>query len=160
MKRFAPLLLVVLALAVPVAALADDSTPTATTTTSTPAQPPQAPQGTRHPFARMRLEILRLRIQLARVEYRVVCRDETSDACAQFTQTLVDRLTAVDQKVQAKMSSVGCASSSADTRCDLLSRVDARLQKLIAKLGSGSAPSTSDQSGLDQAASTLGGLNG
>ena len=169
MKRFAPLLFAIFALAVaaPIA-LADDSTPptaTTTTTTTAPAAPaaPAAPQAKDHPFARMRLEILRLRIQLVHLRYRVVCHNAQSDACTQFTQKAVDRLTAIDQKVQAKLADLKCTSDSSDKKCGVLSKVDQRLQQVISKLGNpSSAPSssTSDESGLDQAANALGGLNG
>ena len=157
MARFAPLLLVVLALAAAVpAAFADDSTPpaatTATTTTTT------APPAHGHLFARLRLEILRLRLRLVRLEYRVVCHDTAGDRCARFTQKLVDRLTALDDAVQQKLSSLNCASDSTDKRCVLLTRIDAKLKKIVERLQSGAgAPSSSDESGLDSAAATLGG---
>jgi hypothetical protein len=170
MKRFAPLLFVVLALAVaaPIA-LADDSTPppaaTTTTTTTTAGTAPAAPQAKGHPFARMRLEILRLRIQLVHLRYRIVCHDTSSDACATFTQKIVDRLTTVDKNVQAKLAQLDCSSSSADKRCAVLAKVDAKLQKVIAKLSSPSSSSSSSSdsssdSSLDQAANALGNLAG
>jgi hypothetical protein len=157
MTRFAPLLLVVLALgaAVP-AAFADDSTPpattTTTTTTSTTTTPPPA-HG--HPLARLRLDILRLRLRLVRLEYRIACHDTTSDRCTQFTQKLVTRLTTVDNAVEQKLTSLNCAGSSTDKRCTLLTKIDAKLKDILQKLQSGTAPSTSDESGLDNAASSL-----
>lgn len=169
MKRFIPLALVVLAIAAVPAAFADGGTPapttpatTTTTTTAAPA-PATAPQAKGHPFARMRLEILRLRIQMLHLRYRIACHDVQSDTCTQFTQDAVSRLTALDQKVQAKESSLGCSTGSADRRCDILSKVDAKLQQVIAKLGSPSAAaasSTGDESGLDAAANQLGQLSG
>jgi hypothetical protein len=160
MSRFAPLLLVVLALAaaVPVVAFADDSTPPAAATTTTTSSTPAAPPAKGHPLAPMRLEILRLRLQLVHLRYRIVCRQQ-SDACTRLTQKIVDRLTTLDQNVEAKLTQLGCSSASTDSKCSALGRVDAKLQKAIAKLGSGS-PASSDESGLDSAANTLGGLNG
>ena len=154
MTRFTPLLLVVLALAAAVpAAFADDSAPpvaTTTTTTTTAAPPAHA-----HPFARLRLEILRLRLHLVRLEYRVVCRDEKSDRCAQFTQTLVTRLTNLDDAVEKKATALSCSSDSTDKRCVLLGKIDAKLKDIIQKLQSGTAPSPTDDSGLDGAAASL-----
>jgi hypothetical protein len=153
MTRFAPLLLVVLALATAVpAAFADDSTPPPAATTTTTAS---APPATAHPFARLRLDILRLRLRLARLEYRVVCHDTSGDRCAQFTQKLVTRLTNVESAVEKKMTTLGCSSSSTDKRCTLLAKIDAKLKDVIQKLQSGAAPSTTDESGLDSAASSL-----
>jgi len=141
MKRLAPLLLVVVALAAAVpAAFADTTTPT---------------QPQRHPVARIRLEILRLHLQLARLEYRVVCRDTSSDRCSQLTQKLVTRLTTVDTAVEQKLTSLSCTSDSTDKRCTLLAKIDTKLKNVIEKLQSGSVPSSSDESGLDNAAASL-----
>jgi hypothetical protein len=141
MKRFAPLFLVVLALAAAVpAAFAD---------TTTPAQPQ------RHPVARIRLEILRLHLQLARLEYRVICHDTSSDRCTQFAQKLVTRLTTVDTAVEQKLTSLNCTSDGTDKRCTLLTKIDTKLKNVIQKLQSGGAPTSSDESGLDSAAASL-----
>lgn len=151
MTRLAPLLLVVLALAAAVpAAFADDSTPPAPTTTTTTT----APTGS-HPFARLRLDILRLRLRLVRLEYRVACHDATSDRCAQFTQKLVSRLANVETAVEKKLTALDCSSSSTDRRCSLLVKLDAKLKDVLQELQSGAAPSTTDESGLDSAASSL-----
>ena len=164
MKRIAPLLFVVFALAaaVPVVALADDTSPPATTTTTSAAPAaPAVPQAKGHPFAQLRLEILRLRIQLVHLRYRVACHDRQSDRCAQFTQKVVDRLTTIEKNVQAKLADLQCTSTSTDKRCVVLAKVDAKLQKVIANLGNPPAGSSSgDESGLDSAANALGGLNG
>jgi hypothetical protein len=155
MTRFAPLLLVVLALAAAVpAAFADDSTPPATTTTTTTTAP-ATPPAHAHPFARIRLELLRLRLRLVRLEFRVVCHDQGSDRCAQFTPKLITRLTNVDNAVEQKMTTLSCTSDGTDKRCVLLAKIDAKLKDVIQKLQSGAAPSTSDESGLDSAASSL-----
>jgi hypothetical protein len=152
MLRFAPLLLVVLALAAAVpAAFADDSTPPATTTTTTTAAPPAHA----HPFARLRLDILRLRLRLVRLEYRVVCHDTSSDRCTQFTQRLVTRLTALETAVEQKLTTLSCSSSGTDKRCTLLTKIDAKLKNVLQKLQSGAPPSSTDESGLDNAASSL-----
>jgi len=140
MKRFLPLVLVVLAFAAVPAAFADGSTPA-------------QPQG--HPIARIRLELLRLHLQLARVEYRIACHDQSSDRCTQFTQKLVTRLTNVDTKVEQKLTSLSCTSDSTDKRCTLLTKIDTKLKDVIQKLQSGTAPSSTDESGLDSAASSL-----
>lgn len=151
MTRFAPLLLVVLALAaaVPVA-FADDSTPPTTTTTTTTAAP-----ATAHPFARLRLDILRLRLRLVRLEYRAACHDATSDRCTQLTKRLVTRLTNVETAVEKRLAALHCSSSSTDKRCTLLAKIDAKLKDVLQKLQSGAAPSTSDESGLASAPSSL-----
>ena len=140
MKRFLPLVLVVLAFAAVPAAFADGSTPA-------------QPQG--HPIARIRLELLRLHLQLARVEYRIACHDRSGDRCTQFTQKLVTRLTDVDTKVEQKLTSLNCTSDSTDKRCTLLTKIDAKLKDVIQKLQSGTAPSSTDESGLDGDASSL-----
>jgi hypothetical protein len=105
--------------------------------------------------ARVRLELLRLHLQLARIEYRIACHDKSSDRCTQFTQKLVTRLTNVDTAVQQKLTSLSCTSDSTDKRCTLLTKIDAKLKDMIQKLQSGSAPSSSDESGLDNAAAGL-----
>ena len=140
MKRFLPLVLVVFALAAVPAAFADGSTPA-------------QPQG--HPIARIRLDLLRLHLQLARVEYRIACHDTSSDRCTQFTQKLVTRLTNVDTAVEQKLTSLNCSSDSSDKRCTLLAKIDTKLKNVLQKLQSGGAPSSSDESALDNAASSL-----
>ena len=136
MKRFAPLFLVVLALAAAVpAAFADDSTPPApavTTTTTSPTT--SAPPSHAHSLARIRLELLRLRLRLVRLEYRVACHDKSSDRCMQFTQKLVTRLTNVDAAVEQKLTSLSCTSDSTDRRCIALTKIDARLRSILQEL--------------------------
>ena len=140
MKRFAPLLFIVLALAAVPAAFADTTTPA-----------PATSQG--HPIARIRLELLRVRLQLVRLEYRVACHDTTSDRCAQFTQKVVDRLTTLDGNVQKKSSELNCTSDSSDKRCTVLAKIDEKLQSILQKL---QAPASStDDAGLDNAAASL-----
>jgi hypothetical protein len=144
MKRFAPLLLIVLALAAVPAAFADDSPMPAA---------PAADAG--HPVARIQLELLRIRLQLVRVRYQVACHTQDSDRCTQFTQKAVAGLTKLDGKIQDKLTK-SCASTSADKRCDVLTKLDQRLQDVLAKLGSSSSTST-DSSALDNAAAALAG---
>jgi hypothetical protein len=119
----------------------------------------------------MRLEILRLRIQLVHLRYRIVCHNQDSDRCTQFTQKLVDRLTKVDGNVESRIDALKqCTSDSTDAKCknadkkiDLLTKIDTKLKDLIAKLGSPSSSSSSDSSSdsaVDQAANALGQLAG
>jgi len=120
MKRFAPLLLVVLALAAAVpAAFADTTTPT-------------QPQS--HQVAPIRLELLRLRLRLVRLEYRVACHDTSSDRCTQFTQKLVTRLTNVDTAVEQKLTSLSCTSDSTDRSCIAPTKIDAKLRSILQEL--------------------------
>ena len=144
MKRFAPLLLIGLALAAVPAAFADDS--------PTPAAP-AAKAG--HPVARIQLELLRIRLQLVRVRYQVACHKQDSDRCTKFTQKAVAGLTKLDGNVQDRIAK-NCASTSTDKRCDVLTKLDQKLQDVIAKLGSPVSTST-DSSAPDNAAGTLAG---
>jgi hypothetical protein len=141
MKRFAPLAVIVLAFAIAPVAFADDTTP--------PASPAA------HPAVRLHVEILRLRLQLVHLRYRIVCHKQDSDRCTQFTQKIVDRLTKLDGNVQAKIDELKCTSDSSDKKCTVLAKIDAKLKDVIAKLGS---PSSSSDTSLDQAASDLGKL--
>jgi hypothetical protein len=142
MKRLASLIAVVFAFAIVPVALADTT------------QPPAKPAGA--PVAKLRLDLLRLRLDIVHLRYRIVCHDRSSDACTQFTQQIVDRLTTLDGNVQQKLA--GCTTG--DKKCTVLQKVDARLQKIIDRLSnptSSSSASTSE-SGLDQAAGDLAGL--
>ena len=156
MKRFAPLALIVLALAAVPAALADNGAPSAPPSVTPPAtQPAQPANG--HPGARIQLELLRIRLQIVRLRYRIACHKQDSDRCATFKQNVVDRLTKLDQNVQGRIST-NCTSTSTDKRCDVLTKLDQKLQDVISKLGAvaGSSSST-DSSGLDNAAGALAG---
>jgi len=140
MKRIASLVAVVFAFAIVPVALADVGGGTT------------APS---KPVAHLRLDILRLRLDLVHLRYRIVCHKADSDACTQFTQKVVDRLTTLDGNVQKKLAD--CTDGG--KKCDVLQKVDDRLHKLIAKLGSPPPASTStSESGLDQAAGDLAGL--
>jgi hypothetical protein len=173
MKRFAPLALIVLALALVPAALADDTTP--------PAQQPAAPAATQtpaqaggHANVRLRLEILRLRVQLVRLRFRLHCGpngNASQDQCVAFAQKVEARLTTFDANVQKKIADLqACTSDSTDPKCKnadkkiaLLTKIDQRVQTAIQNIqkwidgnGSGTAPtSSSSDSSLDQAASNL-----
>jgi hypothetical protein len=153
MKRFAPLALIVLALAAVPAAFADDSAPTA------PSNPPATQPANGHPMAHIQLELLRIRLQLVRLRYQIVCHKQDSDKCTQFTQKVTDRLTKLDGNVQDKLSKLNCASTTGtDKRCDVLTKLDQKLQDVIAKLGSSPSPSSAPgESGLDNAAGSLAG---
>ena len=146
MKRFAPLLLIVFALAAVPAAFADDAP--APSTPSAPA----AKAG--HPMARIQLEMIRIRLQLVRLRYQIACHKQDSDRCTQFTQKVTDGLTKLDQNVQDRIAK-NCTSTSNDKRCDVLTKLDQKLQAVLAKLGT--APSASGESGLDNAAGSLAG---
>jgi len=172
MKRFAPLALIVLALALIPAAFADDGTtpPSTTTTTATTMQPNAG--GGNAANARVRVEILRLRLQIVRLRFRLHCGphgNAPQDKCVAFAQKVEDRLTKLDGNVQQKLTDLkSCTPDSTDAKCKnadkkiaLLTRIDTHLQKVIQSIqnwingkSSGSPVSTSDSS-LDQAASNL-----
>jgi hypothetical protein len=178
MKRFAPLALIVLALAVVPAALADDGTTPAAPSqpTAAPASTTQAParQNAGRPGIQMRIEILRLRMQIVQLRFRLHCGQNgnaSHERCVAFAQKVVDRLTKLDGNVQAKLAELkACTPDSTDPKCKnadkkiaVLTRVDTHLQNVIQKLqdwldGKSSADSTaaSSDSALDQAASSLG----
>src|SRR5690349_8829 len=97
MKRFAPLALIVLALALIPAAFADDgTTPPSTTTTTTATTQPHA--GDKAEVG-LRIEILRLRLQIVRLRFRLHCGphgNAPQDRCVAFAQKVEDRLTKLD----------------------------------------------------------------
>ena len=158
MKRFAPLLLTVFALAAVPAAFADDA-PAPSTPAAPPAtQPAAGDQQSGHPLFRIRLEMLQIRLQLVQLRYRIACHKQDSDRCTQFTQKVTDRLTKLDQNVQDRIAK-NCSSTSTDKRCDVLSKIDQKLQDVLANLGK-AAPSSSGESGLDNAAGSLAGSTG
>src|SRR4029079_17450993 len=79
MKRLTTLALIVFALAAVPAALADDATPTAPSA-------PAAPQP-RHVAPGTRLEILRLRMQIVQLRFRLHCSGgRNADKCQAFAQ--------------------------------------------------------------------------
>jgi hypothetical protein len=178
MKRFAPLALIVLALAVVPAALADDgTTPTPSQPTAAPATTTQAPaarQDAGRPGIQMRIEILRLRMQIVQLRFRLHCGQNgnaSHERCVAFGQKVVDRLTKLDGNVQAKLAELkACAPDSTDPKCKnadkkiaVLTRVDTHLQNVIQRLQdwldgktAGDSTAASSDSALDQAASSLG----
>ena len=184
MKRFAPLALIVLALALIPAAFADDSTPVptqpttttapATTTTTTTADTrPAKPNAGGRPGVQLRLEILRLRLQIVQLRLRAHCGQNgnaSHDRCVAFVQKVVAHLTKLDGNVQAKIAELkNCTPDSTDPKCKnadkkiaVLTRVDTYLQNVIQKLNawlngksSDSSSSSSSDSALDQAAAGL-----
>ena len=169
MKRFAPLALIVLALAVVPAAFADDGTPAPAQPTAAPATQP-AQQNAGRPGIRMRIEILRLRLRIVELRFRLHCGQNgnaSHDRCVAFVQKVEDHLTKLDGNVQAKIAELkACTPDSTDPKCknadkkiDVLTKVDTYLQNVIQKLQdwlNGSPSSTSSDSALDQAASSLG----
>jgi hypothetical protein len=180
MKRFAPLALIVFALAVVPAAFADDGTPapsappTAAPATL-PATTPPAAQNAGRPSAQMRIEILRLRLQVVQLRFQLHCGQNgnaSHDKCVTFAQKVVDRLTKLDGNVQQKIADLkNCTSGSTDPKCKnadkkiaVLTKIDTHLQNVIQKLqdwlngtssSSTSTPPSSDAA-LDQAAAGLG----
>ena len=179
--KLVPLALVVLALAAVPVALADDGTnppPTDTTPAATQGQAPA--QGQAGNAVRLRLQLLRDRIQLVEQRFARHCGSGASGApqqCVQFARKIEAGLQKLDSKVQAKIQTLqSCTSTSTDQSCKnadkkiaLLQQVDQRLQTLIQKVQSwlsGSSSSSSStsggsstsESGLDQAASGLGQL--
>ena len=166
MKRFAPLALIVLALAVVPAALADDGTPAPTQPTATTTQAP-ARQNAGRPGIQMRIEILRLRMQIVQLRFRLHCGQNgnaSHERCVAFAQKVVDHLTKLDGKVQAKLAELkACTPDSTDPKCKnadkkiaVLTRVDTHLQNVIQKLQDWLNGQSSGDAALDQAASSLG----
>jgi len=181
MKRFAPLALIVLALALIPAAFADDSTPVPTQPTATTAPATTTPAATRpakpnaggRPGVQLRLEILRLRLQIVQLRLRAHCGQNgnaSHDRCVAFVQKVVAHLTKLDGNVQAKIAELkNCTPDSTDPKCKnadkkiaILTRVDTYLQNVIQKLNawldgksSDSSSSSSSDSALDQAAAGL-----
>ena len=175
MKRFAPLALIVLALDVVPAALANDGTPAQPTAApaATAAQAP-ARQNAGRPGIQMRIEILRLRMQIVQLRFRLHCGQNgnaSHERCVAFAQKVVDHLTKLDGKVQAKLAELkACTPDSTDPKCKnadkkiaVLTRVDTHLQNVIQKLqdwlngkSSSDSSSPSSDSALDQAATSLG----
>jgi hypothetical protein len=139
MKRLIPLALVALALSAVPAALADDGGSTPPATGQAPAAQQQAGAGDAQPRVRFRMILMRF----AR-HCDVNATTDVQQRCAGFLQKLEDR-------IQAK-----CSAATDDRRC---ARLESLIQKLKDRLG-GQAPAASDssQSGLDNAAASLGGL--
>jgi hypothetical protein len=138
MKRSAPLALIVLALALVPAALADDVT--------APAQPTAAAAGqTRHAGhvnLKLRLEIVRLRVQIVKLRFRLHCGPNAPAAqerCIEVAQKVEDRLSTFDTNVREKLDELAaCTPESSETLCKngdekiaLLKRIDERVQKAL-----------------------------
>ncbi|HEV7134750.1 MAG TPA: hypothetical protein VGN27_13565 [Gaiellaceae bacterium] len=180
MKRFITLALAVLALAAVPAAFADNgSTPPAAGTPPV-AQQGQAGQGAQG--VRIRLELLRLRIRLVELRFAHRCGSSNASApqaCLDFAKKAEDRLTKVDGNLTARIAKIqqACGTASTDPKCKnadqriaLLQKIDAGVQalaqkvqdwldgKTVASPGSGTAPGSSTDSSLDQAAAGLGQL--
>ena len=165
MKRFAPLALIVLALALIPAAFADDGTTppsTGTTTTTAATQPDTGAKAN----VGLRIEILRLRLQIVRLRFRLHCGphgNAPQDRCVAFAQKVEDRLTKLDGNVQQKLADLRtCTAGSTDAKCTnadkkiaALTRIDTHLQKVIQSIQNWIKGKSSDSSSLDQAASNL-----
>jgi hypothetical protein len=169
MKRFAPLALIVLALAIVPAAFADDSTPAPAQPTAAPAATQPTQQNAGRPGIQTRIEILRLRLRIVELRYRLHCGQNgnaSHEKCVAFVQKVEDRLTKLDGNVQAKIAELkACTPDSTDQKCknadkkiEVLTKVDAYLQDVIQKVQAwlnGTPSSASSDSALDQAASSL-----
>jgi len=173
MKRFAPLALIVLALAVVPAAFGDDTTPAPAQPAAAPATQPAQPNAGRSGI-RTRVEILRLRMRIVELRFRLHCGQNgnaSHDRCVAFAQKVEDRLTKLDGNVQQKLTELkACTPDSTDPKCknadkkiELLTKVDAYLQKVMQKVqdwlngkSSDTSSSPSSDSALDQAAASLG----
>ena len=176
MKRFTTLALVVFALAAIPAAFADDTTPPTrpadtTATAPAPAQPRQ------NGGARMRVELLRLRLEIVNLRFRLHCGPNgkaPADKCHARAEKMLARLQKIDANVQAKLTELkACTADSTDAKCKnavrkiaVLTKLDTRLQNAIQKLqdyldGKSSTPTDpSSDSALDQAANQLGQVAG
>lgn len=136
MRRFVPLILVVLAFAaVPAAATAGDR--------PAPAAPSvlRGDRPANKPFLRLRL--IQLQLQAAMIRHRLACgRDPESERCAAFKAKAVERLTALDEKVQEMIDMLEqCTEESsepycenADKKIDALGKISDKSNRLIDKL--------------------------
>ena len=159
MKRFAPLVLIVLALALVPAALADTTTPTT------------QPAGRSN--VQLRLQIMRLRVQIVKLRFQLHCGPHgkaPQDRCVAFAQKVEDRLTTFDGNVLKKIADLqSCAAVATDPKCKnadkkiaVLQKIDTRVQTAIANIqkwlagqSSTTGTSPSSDSSLDQAAADL-----
>jgi len=172
MKRLIALALTMFALAaVPVAFGDDGSTPPDSTTTTTSTTQDQS-----HGQRGHRLELLRLRIQLAELRFAKHCGASSTGAsqrCVDFATKVEERLGKLDTKVQARIAKIqaACSTTSTDATCKnaaervtRLQKIDARVQALSQKVqdwlaGKTVAGSSSDSdSSLDEATAGLGNL--
>lgn len=175
MKRFTTLALLVFALAAVPAAFADDTTPPASPVVTTPA--PTTPVTQRNAGANtgsnagIRREILRLRMQIVQLRFRLHCGPNghaSPERCKAFVQKLLDRLTKLDANIKAKIDELkACSSTSTDPKCRnadkkiaFLTRLDQHVQQAIQRLQNyldgKTASDPSSDSALDQAAGQLG----
>jgi chromosome segregation ATPase len=194
MKRFTTLALVVFALAAVPAAFADDVTPPAPPTTTPTTAPVTAPvkapvtapttaptKPDRQKGAagkeRVRIELLRLRLEIVKLRFRLHCGPNgkaPADKCHARAEEMLARLKKIDANVQAKLAELkACTPDSTDPKCknadrkiEVLTKLDERLQNAIKKLqdyldGKSTTPADpSSDSALDQAANQLGQLAG
>ncbi|HZR96824.1 MAG TPA: hypothetical protein VFA56_14090 [Gaiellaceae bacterium] len=173
MKRLTTLALVVLALAAVPAALADGAPTQQDPTQQEPAQQQPAQQHGRVAPG-IRLEILRLRMQIVQLRFRVHCSGgRNADTCRAFAQRVEDRLTKLDGNVQSKLGELqSCTSTATDGKCKnadkriaVLTKIDEHLKKAIANVegwlaGKATASGDDGDSSLGEAASQLAGSNG
>ena len=118
MKRLIALALTMFALAaVPVAFGDDGTTPPDSTTTTTTTTQDQA-----HGQRGHRLELLRLRIQLAELRFAKHCGGSSTGAsqrCLDFATKVEERLGKLDTNVQAQIAKIqaACSATSTDAKC-------------------------------------------
>lgn len=177
MKRFTTLALLVFALAAVPAAFAVDTTPPAQPTATTPTAPTTALTRTDRQNggagnARTRIELLRLRLEIVKLRFRLHCGPNgkaPADKCHARAEQMLARLQKIDANVQAKIAELkGCTPDSTDAKCKnaerkiaVLTKLDTRLQNAIQKLqdyldGKSTTPTDpSSDSALDQAANQL-----
>jgi hypothetical protein len=177
MKRFTTLALVVFALAAVPAAFADDTTPPARPADTTATAPAQQRQNGGAGNARMRAELIRLRVEIVKLRFRLHCGPNgkaPADKCHARAEQMLARLKKIDANVQAKLAELkACTPDSTDAKCKnaarkiaVLTKLDTRLQNAIQKLqdyldGKSSTPTDpSSDSALDQAANQLGQVAG
>ena len=113
----------------------------------------------------MRLEILRLRMQIVQLRFRLHCSGgRNADKCRAFAQRFDDRLTKLDGNVQSKLDELKtCTTGSTDAKCKnadktiaVLTKLDEHLQKAIQEIEDWLAgKTTAGDSYLDQAAGQL-----
>lgn len=177
MKRFTTLALVVFALAAVPAAFADDTAPPTRPADTTATTSTQQRQNGGTGNARMRVELLRLRLEIVNLRFRLHCGPNgkaPADKCHARAEQMLARMQKIDAKVQAKLAELkACTPDSTDAKCKnaarkiaVLTKLDTRLQNAIQKLqdyldGKSSTPTDpSSDSALDQAANQLGQVAG
>lgn len=152
----------------------------------TPPAAQQGQAGNGAQGARIRLEILRLRIRLVELRFAHRCGSSNANApqaCLDFAQKAENRLTSLDGNIAARIAKIQqtCGTASTDPKCRnadqriaLLQKIDTGVKALAQKVqdwlggktvtvtvtvtGAGTVSGSSSDSSLDQAAAGLGQL--